>query len=247
MFKLKEFFKKNSNKNRIGVMALIFCAAGGAFFLPKYFQRDQISNFKCGDVLRDFEKNSYATVEIAGKCWMKQYLKSTKDSQGRIVQRNCYDKDESKCDELGGLYTYQTAFNGSNNGQEINGICPDGWRIPSESDYNALLDLYSKDKCDLPENDATAICDLNEELLFGNVFAVQYGGSCDLLCNYQNCSHICSGLNCRSASIYTVRMKDSEFSTGKRIVINNCDPVKGKADSLVGGADSLISVRCVKK
>lgn len=246
MSRLREFLVRGTSKKNIVMAVLVFFVLFGALFLLKYFQQNMTSEFKCGETLVDFEKNSYETLEIAGKCWMKEYLKSAKDSRGRIVQRSCYNEDESKCDEFGGLYTYQAAFNGDK-GQSINGICPDGWRIPSTADYGALLDLYSKESCNLVESDTMGICELKEEFLLGSVFAAQYGGSCDLLCNYQNCSHVCSGISCRGAAIYAASLEGNAFAVGKRLIVNNCEPVKGKVDNLVGGFDSLISVRCVKK
>ena len=98
---------------------------------------------------------TYATVEIGGKIWMKENLKYN------VVGSKCGDestntlKDENTlaCDTYGRLYNWSTAMalpskcnsilSTSGAGCAIGtpnhrGICPSGWHIPSNAEWDAL-------------------------------------------------------------------------------------------------------------
>lgn len=60
-----------------------------------------------------------------------------------IVEKYCYDDDESNCETYGGLYDWYELLdyppdNDWNNGT-IQGLCPAGWHIPSSSDWQTLI------------------------------------------------------------------------------------------------------------
>jgi uncharacterized protein (TIGR02145 family) len=73
------------------------------------------------------------------------------------IQKICYSNNESNCDIYGGLYSWAEAVNGEqtasgeiNTATDVNkkcavdgsghtqGICPDGWHVPSDEDFKTL-------------------------------------------------------------------------------------------------------------
>jgi len=100
--------------------------------------------FICGaTTIKDIDSNIYETVKIGTQCWLKQNLKVTKDPAGNTITRYCYDNDSSICDTDGGLYDWNTAMAGSIE-ESVQGICPNDWHIPNESEWHVLED-YLKD------------------------------------------------------------------------------------------------------
>jgi len=98
----------------------------------------------CGGTVQDNDGNSYNTVAIGAQCWMAENLRTTKKPDGTDITALAY------CDPVGcglpwgRLYDWATAMNISsiyntslwngvtNLGAKIQGICPNGWHIPSD-------------------------------------------------------------------------------------------------------------------
>ena len=107
----------------------------------------------------DYDENEYKTVQIGNQIWMAENLKTTHYSDGTVIQvvengmewialdysekAMCYyDNLISNRDEYGALYTWAAAMNGSNssvaNPSEVQGVCPDGWHLPSDDEWKEL-------------------------------------------------------------------------------------------------------------
>jgi uncharacterized protein (TIGR02145 family) len=97
-----------------------------------------LSAYAAGDeAVIDIDSNSYTTVTIGSQTWMGQNLNVTHNARGDSIARYCYDDREANCDTFGGLYTWYDAMDGSAE-ESAQGICPDGWHIPSDNEWKAL-------------------------------------------------------------------------------------------------------------
>lgn len=103
---------------------------------PDGVQEVVLSYFsRCGDNLVDGrDGQEYPTVQIGKQCWMAKNMNFA--SSGRY----CYDDEPGFCRIYGGLYTWEEAMQGQN-GENVQGICPQGWHIPTAGEVNVLV-LY---------------------------------------------------------------------------------------------------------
>lgn len=97
----------------------------------------------CPTNVSDIDGNAYKTIQIGVQCWMKENLRVTKNPVGKGIKRYCYNNDENICNTDGGLYDWNTAINNSRE-EGAQGICPDDWHIPKDSEWHILED-YLKD------------------------------------------------------------------------------------------------------
>lgn len=90
----------------------------------------------------DGQNHLYRTVAIGQQVWMAENLRLKVDSSW------CYRDSAALCHEFGRLYQWTALFgispkyNDSTRGKGdtlLQGICPHGWRIPTDSDFVVLL------------------------------------------------------------------------------------------------------------
>lgn len=121
----------------------------------------KFTNFICGDdysgIITDSEGNEYPTTMINGQCWMAASLRTKEKPDGSCINggtpgdcppassaddgqgRSCYNNEEAMClkNNQGALYTWEAAMNDSTV-EGTQGICPVGWRVPTDSDWFSL-------------------------------------------------------------------------------------------------------------
>ncbi len=112
----------------------------------------------CGTVT-DVEGNVYQTVVIGNQCWMRENLRTTKYADempitygdGDVSDSDPYyyfpNNDEYNVPSYGLLYNWPAAMGGENssedNPSEVQGVCPEGWHLPSVAEWNQLSDYVS--------------------------------------------------------------------------------------------------------
>ncbi len=101
----------------------------------------------CGTIT-DADGNVYKTVVIGNQCWMRQNLKTTRYRNNDPIPTTgtpatgiseetapkyqwAVNGDDSNLDLYGRLYTWHAAT-------DSRGICPQGWKLPSDDDWKIL-------------------------------------------------------------------------------------------------------------
>ena len=110
--------------------------------------------------ITDIDGNTYNTVLIDTQCWMRENLKVTQYPNGdaipyitdntawSILVSNNFDDaycyyDNNTSSEYGALYTYAAAIadNWARDIADDQGICPDGWHLPTDGEWTVLTDF----------------------------------------------------------------------------------------------------------
>ena len=101
----------------------------------------------------DIDGNVYNTVQIGDQCWMRENLKTTKYANGTTIPlgtttssttayRYYPDNDSANVTDYGYLYNWAAVMNGSASSEAnpsgVQGICPDGWHVPSDDEWTEL-------------------------------------------------------------------------------------------------------------
>lgn len=117
--------------------------AGTAYGNTRTFTTIYITGPCPGSPTVSWQGDIYNTALIGDQCWMSENLNW---ETGNSV---CYNAESSNCDKYGRLYDWQTMMNGALSSNEvpsgIQGICPDGWHIPSDEEWKileAVVDPY---------------------------------------------------------------------------------------------------------
>jgi uncharacterized protein (TIGR02145 family) len=96
------------------------------------------------DIVYDYDGNAYDIVVIGQQTWLKQSLRSEHDATGNTINGAWdYQNNASNSSVYGKLYDWESAMNGegssNSNPSGVQGICPDGWHIPSKAEFEELI------------------------------------------------------------------------------------------------------------
>jgi len=98
-----------------------------------------------------YEGKTYNTVKIGNQCWLKENLNvgskinvSQNPSNNGTIEKYCYNDLESNCDLYGGLYQWNEAMQYALS-EKTRGICPSGWHIPSQAEFQTLQSNVNND------------------------------------------------------------------------------------------------------
>jgi len=96
-------------------------------------------------------QQSYQTIQIGSQVWMAQNLNELNQESGK----QCYNQQESSCQVEGGLYRWDVALQISDSCKvkqcsqllsiKHQGVCPQGWHIPSQQDWEILFRQVGKE------------------------------------------------------------------------------------------------------
>jgi uncharacterized protein (TIGR02145 family) len=88
-------------------------------------------DWSCGTAI-NYDDKFYGTIQIGNQCWFKENL-NYETEEGSW----CYDNEDRNCNSHGRLYSWETAMNRALE-ERAQGICPEGWHIPSDDDFKEL-------------------------------------------------------------------------------------------------------------
>ncbi len=111
----------------------------------------------------DIDGNVYHTVQLGNQCWMKENLRTTRFANGDSIlldpnpvymlngygndanpnpYRYAPNNDSSNVSVYGYLYNWSALMHGDSSSYDlpsgVQGICPDGWHVPSFYEWNEL-------------------------------------------------------------------------------------------------------------
>lgn len=96
-------------------------------------------------ILTDSRDNqTYTTVQIGEQCWISQNLNYDNGcsdvvwvDDSREGWCGCYDNDPDNCEKYGLLYQWTAAMDNASS-ESAQGLCPNGWHIPSDGEWKTL-------------------------------------------------------------------------------------------------------------
>ncbi|MDD6184259.1 MAG: FISUMP domain-containing protein [Bacteroidales bacterium] len=108
--------------------------------------------------ITDIDGNTYNTVQIGGQCWMRENLRTTRYADGTVVllgadtsSTTAYRYNPSFDADNVSTYGYhynwkavmRNSFSSNANPSGVQGICPDGWHVPSRTEWVELTTYLS--------------------------------------------------------------------------------------------------------
>ena len=160
-YTMQEKLVSGTNIKTVGGQSIL---GSGNISLPtlRTINGEQLTDSSLGDInihdgfyfpnaVQDYDGNWYGAVVIGEQVWLGENLRTTKYADGTAVS-GYYNDEQSqlplKCRGL--LYDKDAVMNGeaasSSEPSGVQGISPDGWHIPSISEYNKLCNYLSKNK-----------------------------------------------------------------------------------------------------
>lgn len=109
----------------------------------------------------DIDGNSYDAVQIGNQVWMAENLRTTKYADGTTIPMGSTNSEtepyryapgpnqsnEENMDNVaryGYLYNWPAVMHGASSSEAnpsgVQGICPDGWHVPSDAEWTQLID-----------------------------------------------------------------------------------------------------------
>lgn len=106
-----------------------------------------ITIFACGSQYTDTRDSKvYNTVAIGTQCWFAENLDigtringPNYQTDNAVIEKYCYDNLDDSCNVYGGLYQWDEMMQYTTT-EGTQGICPDGWHVPSDAEWCTLED-----------------------------------------------------------------------------------------------------------
>ena len=106
-----------------------------------------------------YQNQTYNTVPIGDQCWLRENLNvgtripgGQNQANNSIIEKYCYNNDTINCNDGGGLYHWKEAMQYSTT-EGTQGICPNGWHIPTHAELQTLTNAVNNDGNKLKRSD----------------------------------------------------------------------------------------------
>ena len=122
---------------------LVGCSSSDDKVIAHYVKSPEI---KDGKLIDYRDGNEYGVALIGNLYWMTDNLRYADSTSTPNLKGNswCYENDSKECEKHGRLYSWNGAMDIEENDEwnqyssSYQGICPEGWHIPSSQEWNAL-------------------------------------------------------------------------------------------------------------
>lgn len=114
--------------------------------VPHGYQKS--ADIKDGKLVDYRDGNEYGVAEINGYYWMTENLRYADSSSMENLKGNSWcHEDDKNCSRFGRLYSWTAAMDidkkyisesGSGVDAFVQGVCPPGWKLPTQTDWNFL-------------------------------------------------------------------------------------------------------------
>ena len=112
----------------------------------------------------DYDQNVYNTVQIGNQCWMRENLRSTHYADGTAITpgttsstTTAYYYPLQGDFTYGYLYNWKAVMRNSSSSQSnpssVQGVCPNGWHVPSDAEWDELENYVSSQSHNLCNGD----------------------------------------------------------------------------------------------
>jgi uncharacterized protein (TIGR02145 family) len=113
-----------------------------------------VTNIPCsGTPTVEYEGQIYNTIQIFSQCWLKENLNvgtmipgNQEMASNGIIEKYCYNNNSNYCDQYGGLYQWNEMMQYLTQ-KGAQGICPDGWHIPTDDEIKVLEGAVDSQYC----------------------------------------------------------------------------------------------------
>lgn len=220
----------------------------------------KLTTFICGDpvkgMIEDRDGYHYPTVQVDDKCWLAANLLTKTKRDGTCINgggtppcpdasssddnqgRSCYDNDEFNCTDQnrGALYTWEAAMDGDND-ENTQGLCPDGWYLPSDKRWETFETYFT----------TSGDCEPARSSTLGNEYQCENGGDTLIVGGGSGFEAVYSGYR-EDGSIFNQYERQGKFwtSTGDKPTIfrslENGNPGVGRDE--IDKQERAFSIRC---
>jgi uncharacterized protein (TIGR02145 family) len=101
------------------------------------------------------DDQEYNVIKIEDQWWMAENVNfgkqiNSKQQPSRVggIEKFCYNDKTENCDGMGGLYTWGEMMSYKRPDDGVigtrQGVCPDGWHIPTDSEWDTLATYLEK-------------------------------------------------------------------------------------------------------
>ncbi|HOF46486.1 MAG TPA: FISUMP domain-containing protein, partial [Bacteroidales bacterium] len=141
----------------------------------------------------DIDGNTYLVVRLGSQCWMRENLRVTRFADGTNITLSATtstttayrmnpNNNASNVTTYGYLYNWAAAMNGASssnsNPSGVQGVCPDGWHLPSEAEWTQLKNYLG--------SESPYHCDANNEYLGKSIASTTGWNSSSTTCAVGN-------------------------------------------------------------
>lgn len=204
---------------------------------------------KCGvsDTVVDTSGNNYNLIQIGDQCWMRQNMRvgtrissSTSQTDNGTIEHYCYSNNPSNCttnhpnEPDGGLYNWDEAMQYETD-ERSQGICPDGFHIPSDEEWY-ILENYLDSTVSDPNQTGLRGTDIGTKL--------KPGGSSRLEANLAGEFSVPSFTSRNNNATFWTSTMNGSLEAWIRL-LSNLSPGSSRGFAEIDGNEHHFSIRCV--